>query len=134
MNEAKKRLDLYLEIHDELVEKCEDWISEFVAHRDVWNISIEVHNDAYPPYILATYTYETEGNCGRYERQNTEKIPLAVYWDDEAFEREWKRQQEANRAAIAKRQEEDARKARLAKAQRYEQYLDLCKEFENEED
>lgn len=134
MNAAKERLDTYLEIHVELVEKCEDWMYEFGNEQRWRDVSIAVHNDAYPPYILATYTYETEGNCGRYEREGTEKIPLAVYWDHELIEREYKKRHEAQLAAIRERQEKARVQELKDKAKRYEQYLDLCKEFENEKD
>ena len=35
-----------------------------------------------------------------------------------------------NIAAVEKKKEADAKKERLAKAQRYEKYIDLCKEFD----
>jgi len=133
MNEAKKKLDTYLEIHEELAEKCEDWLHEFV-HSSIWDITIEVHNYAYPPYVLATYTYETEGSCGRYDTSGTEKIPLAIYWDDQVIEKEAKKRREAQLAAQIARADKAKVQELKDKAKRYEMYLDLCKEFENEKD
>lgn len=132
MDNHREKLKTYLEIHDELKDAAELWIEEFGSGFGIiYDVSITVNNEAYPPYMYAEYTYEHDGyGCGSRSRTDSMKIPLSVLWDDEAFERERKNRMEANLAAVKKKQEEDAKKERLAKAQRYEQYLDLCKEFE----
>jgi len=134
MNEAKERLDTYLEIHEELVEKCEDWVAELGYGRQIWDPTIQVHNHKYPPYITMTYMYEQEGSCGRYDTEGSEKIPLAVFWDDELIGREIKKRRDAQLKAMQERAEKEKVQAMKDKAKRYEMYLDLCKEFENEED
>lgn len=58
------------------------------------------------------------------------KIPLEYLFDDEWLEEAKAEKLRKNLEAVKKKQEEDAKKERLAKAQRYEKHLELCKEFD----
>ena len=132
MSERKEKFKTYLEVHEELIDVAREWIEEFGhGYGLVYDISISVDNEKYPPIINAEYTYEYEGSCGSRAEVSGIVIPLSALWDDTAFERERKKREDANLAAREKQKEKDAKKARLDKAARYEQYLDLCKEFDD---
>ena len=59
------------------------------------------------------------------------KIPLEYLFDDEWLKEAKSENLRKNLEAVAKKKEEDAKKERLTKARRYEEYLDLCKEFDD---
>jgi len=135
MKKAKEQLDVYLEIHDELVVLCEEWIREFCwTGRHLQNISIAVNNEAYPPHIMAEYVYERDSGYGPQDETDQEKIPLSIFWDDECISKERKKRNE--KQMIALKEQEEMRKVQKMKdkARRYEQYLKLRQEFKDEED
>ena len=76
------------------------------------------------------YTYETYC-CGDYENHSV-VVPLEYLFDDKWIEEAKAENLRKNLEAVAKKKEEDAKKERLAKARRYEEYLDLCKEFDED--
>ena len=74
------------------------------------------------------YRYETGGR-GDYDSHDI-VIPIEYLFDDEWLEEAKAEKMRKNIAAVEKKKEADAKKERLAKAQRYEKYIDLCKEFD----
>ena len=58
------------------------------------------------------------------------RIPLEYLFDDDWLKEAQSERLRKNLEAVKKKQEEDAKKERLAKARRYEEYLDLRKEFD----
>lgn len=73
------------------------------------------------------YQYETHSR-GDYDKHEVH-IPLEYLFDDKWLEDAKAENLRKNIEAVAKKKEEDAKKERLAKARRYEEYLDLRKEF-----
>ncbi len=135
MQSAKAKLNTYLEIHDELVASCEEWIEEFGdIGQYLQHVSINVNNEAYPPYILATYEYERDSGYGPQTETGEEKIPLSIFWDDECISKERKKRQDKMIASMKKNEEKKKVQDMKDKAYRYEQYLNLNEEFGNEED
>ena len=128
------KLDTYLEIHDELVDRCSEWLDEFVyMGRVLFDIAVEVNNEAYPPYVMARYKYHNHGD-NSYDGSGEEKIPLSIFWDYECVSKERKKRQDKQLAEMKKREEQKKVQALKDKATRYEQYLTLCEEFDDEKD
>lgn len=67
--------------------------------------------------------------CGSSDYHSV-RIPLEYIFDEDWLKEAKAKKLQKNLEAVKKRQEEDAKKERLAKAQRYEKYLDLRKEFD----
>lgn len=129
----KQRLETYLEIHDELVDRCTEWIEEFgCIGRYLQHVSVDVNNEAYPPYIRATYEYERDTGYGPQDETGEEKIPLSVFWDDECISKEKKKRRDTQMVILRKNEEKRKVQDMKDKATRYEQYLTLCEEFDNE--
>ena len=135
IKEAKAKLDTYLEIHDELVDRCTEWIEEFgyVGHY-LQHVSIDVNNEAYPPYILATYDYERETGYGPQDETGEEKVPLSIMWDFECVAKEKKKRMDKQLVAMRKNEEKKKVQDLRDKANRYEQFLKLSEEFDDEKD
>ena len=130
VKERKEKFKQYLEFHDEIVSTSAEWLEEFGSASHPYNITAMVCNDAYPPYVKICYEYEYESSCGRVETDGEDHMPLAAVWNpDEFFEQERKARQEKLMKLAAEQREANAKKKRLAKAQRYEEYLVLRKEF-----
>lgn len=136
IDELKARLDTYREIHDELVTLCEEWIIAFGWHgSQVHDVTINVFSEAYPPYVIANYTYYTiDSEYGDNYREGQEKIPLSIFWDDDCVTKEKKKRFEKQMEEMKKREERKKVQDMKDKATRYEKYLTLKAEFGNEED
>ena len=128
MKAQAEKLDTYLNIHDELIDRCEEWLDEFVyMGRDLYDITIKVNNEAYTPYVLVDYMYRNESH---FDGEGQEKIPLSIFWDYECVAKEKKKRYDKQMEDMKQREEKKKVQDMKDKAQRYEQYLDLCKEFE----
>ena len=127
MDNHKEKLEAYLKIHNEFINIAERWASEFgYTGADPYDISMIFYGST----IEVHYNYDDRDSDGYPEQRHTTiDIPLSALWNDEAFELERKKRMEANLEAVAKKKEENAKRERLAKARRYEEYLDLQKEF-----
>lgn len=134
MEEQQKKLDTYLTIHDELVDRCSEWLDEFVyMGRELYDITAEVHNDAYPAYVIARYKYHNFGD-NSHDGSGDEKIPLAIFWDYDFVDKEKKKRFDKQMAELKQREERKKVQDMKDKATRYEQFLKLSKEFDDEKD
>jgi hypothetical protein len=135
IKERKAKFDTYLETHDELIGLCEEWIDAFpMTGGHASDVSVRVYNEAYPPYIIADYTYYTYGGCDEQERDGQEKIPLSIFWDTECIAKERKKRWDEQMVRLKKNDEKKKVQDMKDKAHRYEKYIALKEEFESEED
>jgi len=134
--EIEAKLEIYLEVQDMMEERAAEWIAEFgcgIGRPDAYNIKANADVKRCDTVIEFEYDYHSDdGVMGSSERCESGTMPLEALWDIDFIDNKKKAEREAQLERLKESEERMKLKAMKDKADRYEQYLKLAKEFDDE--